>query len=488
MNETIRTRFAPSPTGFMHIGNLYTALFAWVYARHAGGTFVLRIEDTDTERHVPEAVQVIYDGLRWLGLDWDEGPDVGGPYGPYVQSDRVDIYKVYLDRLLAEGKAYECYCTPEQLTERREALKAAGGAPRYDNRCRTLSEAEKSAARAAGQEACIRLIMPETGTTVVHDVIQGEVSFENALVGDPVIGKTSGFPTYHMAVVVDDELMKISHVIRAVEHLANTQLHLQIQAALGFATPVYAHLPLILGEDRTKLSKRHGAVSVTEYVEKGFLPEALFNFLALLGWSPGGSEEILSREAIVSRFSLEHCSASPAIFDLAKAEWLNSEYMKALPGEELARRLLPLLQADGLFEADPTPERLDWLAKVADVMKDRAPLLTTFLGWAKYFFTDDYEYDEKAREKWLTVPETLPVLTALADQLEALPSWDADSLEAAVRALAEERGVGAGKVIHPCRSAVTGTTVGPSLFHLLELLPQVTVVMRLRRAAEVFTA
>ncbi|NLO73241.1 MAG: glutamate--tRNA ligase [candidate division WS1 bacterium] len=486
MNENIRTRFAPSPTGYMHIGNLHTALFEWLFARHEGGKFILRIEDTDVERHTPEAVQVIYDGLRWLGLDWDEGPDVGGPHGPYVQSERVEIYQGYLQQLVAEGKAYECYCTPEELTARREAMRARGEAPRYDNRCRTLTEAERAAAQAAGQQACVRLRMPEGGATVVRDLIQGEVSFENALVGDPVIGKTSGFPTYHMAVVVDDYLMQISHVIRAAEHLANTQVHMQIQAALDFPTPTYAHLPLILGEDRTKLSKRHGAVSVVEYQEKGFLPEALFNFLALLGWSPGGSEEVLSREEIIERFTLEACSASPAVFDLAKAEWLNSEYMKQMPGEEMATRLLPLLQEHGLMEAEPSPERLAWLAQVADLMKERAPLLTTYAEWARYFFTDDYEYDEKARDKWLTKPETPGVLRQLAERLETLAGWDAESVEGAVRGLAEEVGVGAGKVIHPCRAAVTGTTVGPSLFHLLELLPQETVVMRLRRAAEAF--
>jgi len=293
MQETIPSRFAPSPTGYMHIGNLHTALFEWLFARHNGGTFVLRIEDTDEARHTPEAVQVIYDGLRWLGLDWDEGPDVGGPFGPYVQSERVEIYRGYLEQLLAEGKAYECFCTPEELDARRAAMTARGEAPRYDNRCRTLTAEDKAACCARGVQPCIRLRMPDTGKTVIHDLIQGEVSFDNTLVGDPVIGKTSGFPTYHMAVVVDDHLMQISHVIRAVEHLANTQLHLQIGLALGFPPPIYAHLPLILGEDRTKLSKRHGAVSVVDYIEMGFLPEALFNFLALLGWSPGSTEEVL---------------------------------------------------------------------------------------------------------------------------------------------------------------------------------------------------
>ncbi len=482
MPDTIRTRFAPSPTGYMHIGNLHTALFEWLYARHNGGQFVLRIEDTDEARHTPEAVGVIYEGLRWLGLDWDEGPDVGGPCGPYVQSERVEIYRSYLDKLVAEGKAYECYCTPEELDQRREMMRAQGLPPRYDGRCRTLTSSQRAEYCSAGQPPCIRFAAAETGVTVVHDLIQGDVTYENALMGDPVIGKTSGFPTYHFAVVVDDYEMQISHVIRAAEHLGNTQIHLQLQEALGFPHPVYAHLPLILGEDKAKLSKRHGAVSVVDYAEQGFLPEAMFNFLALLGWSPGGTEEVLSREEIISRFSLEACGSSPSVFDLAKAEWMNSEYMKALPGEELARRLLPFLQQAGLFETEPTPERLTWLAQVADLMKERAPFLTTFTTWARYFFTDDYEYDEKAREKWLTQEETPATLHALAERLQVLSDWTADAIEAEVRALAEDLGIGAGKVIHPCRAAVTGTTVGPSLFHLLELLPQATVLARLHRA------
>ncbi len=460
MPDTIRTRFAPSPTGYMHIGNLHTALFEWLYARRYEGQFVLRIEDTDEARHTPEAVGVIYEGLRWLGIDWDEGPDVGGPYGPYVQSERVELYRSYLGKLLEQGLAYECYCTPEELDQRREMMRAQGLPPRYDGRCRTLTATQKAEYCSAGQPPCIRFAAAETGTTVVHDLIQGEVPFENALMGDPVIGKTSGFPTYHFAVVVDD----------------------QLQEALGFPTPVYAHLPLILGEDKSKLSKRHGAVSVVDYAEKGFLPEAMFNFLALLGWSPGSTEEILSREEIISRFSLEACGSSPSVFDMAKAEWMNSEYMKTMPGEQLARRLLPLLQKEGLFEENPTEERLTWLAQVADLMKERAPLLTTFITWARYFFTDDYEYDEKARNKWLTKPATPATLHALAERLQVLTDWTSDTIEAEVRALAEDRGVGAGKVIHPCRSAVTGTTVGPSLFHLLELLPQETIIRRLHRA------
>lgn len=473
----IRVRFAPSPTGFMHIGNVHTALFNYLFARNQGGKLILRIEDTDELRSNDAALGVIYSGLKWLGINWDEGPDVGGPYAPYVQSERLDIYQKYLNQLLEEGKAYKCYCTREDLEEQRQIMQARNLPPRYDGRCRMVEDKP-------GVEYCIRLKMRETGTTVIHDLIQGDVTYENALAGDPVICKTSGFPTYHFAVVVDDYLMQISHVVRAVEHLPNTQIHMQLQDALGFPRPQYAHLPIILGTDRTKLSKRHGSVSVVEYQEKGYLAEALFNFLALLGWSPGGEDEILPAAEIGKRFSLESCSKSPAVFDVEKAEWMNGEYINRMSGEQLAHRILPLLVEEELFETDPLADRWEWLVAVCDLMKERARLLTTFTTWGRYYFTDDYDYENRAREKWLNREDTPAKLEALADRLSALSEWTAEVLEAAVRAEAEAQGVKAGEVIHPTRAAVTGTTVGPSLFHLLELLPQETVVDRLRKTAQ----
>ena len=477
MSDEIRVRFAPSPTGFMHIGNVHTALFDYLFARKMGGKFILRIEDTDEVRSTDAALGVIYDGLRWLGMQWDEGPDVGGPYAPYVQSERLDIYKGYLQQLLDEGKAYKCYCSREELEEQRQIQQAWNLPPRYEGRCRAVEPKE-------GVPFCIRLKMKETGKTVIDDMIQGEVTYENALAGDPIICKTSGFPTYHFAVVVDDELMGITHVIRAVEHLPNTQIHMQLQDALGFRRPMYAHLPIILGTDRTKLSKRHGSVSVVDYQAQGYLPEAMFNFLALLGWSPGSEEEVLSREEIIKRFSLEACSKSPAVFDVEKAEWMNGVYINAMSGEQLSERVLPVLVEAGLFEAEPTPERRQWLAAVCELMKERARLLTTFTTWARYFFSDEYEYENRAREKWLSREDTPEKLEGLAERLAALPEWTAEALEAAVRGEAETRGVKAGEMIHPTRAAVSGTTVGPSLFHLLELLPQETVVARLRNTAE----
>ncbi len=484
MADRIRTRFAPSPTGYMHVGNLHTALFAWLTARHHGGDFILRIEDTDEVRSTPEALDVIYQGLRWIGLEWDEGPDVGGPHGPYVQSERLDVYHDYLSKLLEAGMAYECYATPEELEQMREVQKARGLPPKYDGMCAHLTDEQRQAYRDEGRRPCIRFRVRETGKTVVNDLIQGEVTYENALIGDPVIVKTSGYPTFHFAVVIDDFLMDVSHVIRGVEHLPNTQIHMQLQEVLGFETPLYAHLPIVLGEDKTKLSKRHGAVSVTDYADQGYLPEAIFNFLALMGWSPGDEDEIISREDIVRRFSLDACSKSPAVFDLGKAEWINGEYVKQSDPDRILELVLPRIQNAGLFEEDASAERLAWLRRVIVLMQERAKLLTVFESWARYFFTDDYEYEERARSKWLGKPETAETLQALTARMASLEAWDADSLESAVRGLAEELVVKAGNVIHPCRAAVTGTTVGPSLFHLLEVLPQETVVHRLTRATQ----
>lgn len=478
---TVRTRFAPAPTGYMHVGNVHTALFAWLFARHNNGQFILRIEDTDEVRSTPEALEHIYAGLRWIGLDWDEGPDIGGPYAPYIQSQRLDLYQEYVRKLVDEGRAYECFCTPEELEQRRKLMLARGIPPRYDGRCRDLSERERRRLRDEGRPFAINFRMPQTGTTVVHDLLRGDVPFDNSTLGDFVILKRSGYPTYHMAVVVDDYLMRITHVVRAEEHLSNTPRHLQLIEALGFDPPQYVHLPIILGPDRTKLSKRHGAVSMMEYAQRGFLPEAMFNFLALLGWSPGGDREILDRAEIIEKFSLDGCSKSPAIFDLSKAEWINGEYIKKLPLERLVEALRPYLEEAGLFEKNPTPERLQWLGRVADLMRERAKLLTTYVTWARYFFTDDYPYEERAVSKWLSRPEVADILADLAAAYAGLHDWNAETIEATTRALADARGLRAAEVIHPCRAAVTGTTIGPSLFHILELLSKEDVVNRLRR-------
>ncbi len=480
----VRTRFAPSPTGDLHVGGAHTALFAWLFARHEGGRFVLRIEDTDEVRSTERSLAAIYDGLKWLGIDWDEGPDVGGPFAPYIQSERLGIYQDHIGRLLDSGRAYRCFCTPEELEERREIMRARGIPPRYDGRCRDLDEDEVARLTREDRPSCVRFRVQETGTTVVNDLVRGEVWFDNSLMGDFVIQKTSGYPTYHMAVVVDDHLMQITHVIRAEEHLPNTPAHVQLMEALGIERPQFAHLPLIMGTDHTKLSKRHGAVNLMDYRDQGFLPEAMRNFLALIGWSPGAEEEILDLRELTDRFTIEGVSKSPGVFDLEKATWLNGEYLKRADAEYLADVLSPMLREEGLLEDDLSPERRRWLVAVVDLMKERTRLLTDFVTWGSYFFTEDFPYDPRARKKWLSREEVPDRLDMLADRLEEPGTWDVDGIERIIRDLADELDVSAAKVIHPCRAAVTGQTVGPSLFDVMVLIPQTDVASRLRRAAK----
>ena len=484
MSDKPRVRFAPSPTGSLHVGHAHTALFNWLYTRHHGGTLILRIEDTDEVRSTEESLDAIYSGLKWLGIDWDEGPDVGGPHEPYIQSQRLDIYEGYYNRLLESGAAYHCYCTPEELEERRQVMRARGLPPRYDNRCRDLTDEQRAELEADGRQAAVRFRMKDVGSTVITDIIRGEVAHDNSLQGDIIIRKTSGFPTYHFSVVVDDHLMGVTHIIRGEDHITNTIGHLQLQEALGFEAPQYAHLGLLLGLDRQKLGSRHGAVDLAEYREMGILPQGMVNFFALLGWSTGDEDEVLSTEEIVKRFDFDRVSKAPSVFDIDKCEWLNGQHMRLAPIEQLLDIAHPMLVEAGLMEADLTDERREWLCKVLDLMRDRMRKVLVLTNWASYFFTEDFQYEERARKKWLRKEATPVTLDKLAEDLGALDEWTESSLEGAVRGVAEALGVGGGKAIHPCRVAVTGTTVGPSLFHLLELLPQETVVTRLSKAAE----
>jgi glutamyl-tRNA synthetase len=483
MPETPRVRFAPSPTGSLHVGHAHTALFNWLFVRHHGGTFVLRIEDTDEVRSTEASIRAIYDGLRWLGLDWDEGPDVGGPHAPYIQSQRLDIYEAFYRQLLDSGRAYYCYCTPEELEERREVMRARGLPPRYDNRCRALTEAQRAQLETEGRRPAVRFRMKDVGTTVIHDLVRGELPYDNSLIGDLVIRKTSGFPTYHFSVVCDDHLMGITHVIRGEDHISNTVPHLQLMEALGLEPPRHAHLGLLMGPDRAKLSSRHCATDLAAYRDMGVLPQAMVNFLALLGWSTGDDTEVLTLEELVARFDLDRVSRSPSVFDFGKCEFINGQHIRTAPLAQLQAAAHPLLVAAGLMEAELSAERAEWLGAVLDLMRDRMRTLGVLTHWARYFFTEEYQYEERAREKWLRKPETPATLEALAERLGEGAPWNAEGAESAVRGVSETLGIGAGKAIHPCRAAVTGTTVGPSLFHLLELLPRATVVGRLQRTA-----
>jgi nondiscriminating glutamyl-tRNA synthetase len=481
---TVRVRFAPSPTGSLHIGGARTALFNWLLARKRRGRFILRFEDTDRSRSTEEAARSLAETLRWLGLDWDEGPGVGGAYGPYRQTERAPLYRAAADRLLAEGKAYPCYCTPDELAARREAARREGRAPRYDGRCRHLTAAERAALEARGRVAAVRLRVPEQGRTVFRDLIYGELSFDNAELDDFVIMKSDGLPTYNFAVVVDDAHMRVTHVIRGEEHLSNTPKQLHVYAALGETPPAFAHVPMILAPDRSKLSKRHGAVAVEEFRAAGFLPEAVLNYCALLGWSPGEDREILSRDELVERFDLSRVSRSAAIYDVRKMRWVNGEHLRRASPETLVEWCLPWLDGAGLpaREADRS-----WLARVLAAVQERVETLGEVPAAVEYFFRPPAGYDEAGVRKHFG-PGTADRLRLCAARLAALEDWSAGSAEAAYRALADEMGVKAAALIHPTRLALTGRTVGPSLFLIVELLGREETCRRLRQAADLLAA
>lgn len=477
-----KTRFAPSPTGLLHVGGARTALYAWLFARHTGGTFVLRLEDTDLARTVPGAKEDILDGLRWLGLTWDEGPEVGGPVGPYVQSERVELYRQHARQLVESGHAYPCFCTPERLAEMRKGQEARKEAVGYDRTCRCLRREQAEQRLAAGETAVIRFAMPDQGTTSFDDLVRGEISFDNRTQDDFVMLKSDGFPTYHLANVVDDHLMGITHVIRAEEWISSTPKHLQLYQAFGWQPPQFAHLPLLLGKDRSKLSKRHGATALTAYRDLGYLPEAILNFLALLGWAPGDDRELFTVDELVGRFTLEGVGRSPAIFDPDKLDWMNGWYIRQSPLDRLVTLGLPFLQAAGLVSRQPSVEELAYVGRVIALQQERLKTLGELPGLVDFFFREP-EIDPVAAQKWLTRDYVPAALTELAGRYETLPAWSAPALDETLRVLAAELGQKPAGLIHPARVAVSGRTFGPGLFELMEVLGRERTVARLRRAA-----
>jgi glutamyl-tRNA synthetase len=483
---SIRLRFAPSPTGYLHVGGARTALFNWLYARRHGGVFVLRIEDTDVERSSWEMVGGILGGLRWLGMDWDEGPEVGGPHGPYFQSERLPRYRAEAERLVAEGHAYYCYCNPDELRARREAVQASGGEGgegwRYDRTCLALSPEEIARREGERQPRAIRFRVPE-GRTTFTDLVRGAITVDHAHMEDFVILRSDSHPTYHLSVVVDDIDMRITHVVRGEDHISNTPKQVLLYEAFGQPRPAFAHLPLILGPDKRRLSKRHGATSVTEYERQGFLPEAMVNFLALLGWSPGsGDQELFTRDELVAAFTLEGISGGNAVFNPEKLEWFNNQHVMRLPGEDLARRLEPLFREAGLWNPALGGERRAWLLRVLELLKPRIKRLPDAVDQLRPFVAETPDYDEAAVRRHLGVPGMRGHLEALAGAYGALPSFDAASLEPALRQLAEARGLKAGALIHATRVAVTGRAQSPGLFEVLELVGRERTLARLRAA------
>ncbi|HOA34979.1 MAG TPA: glutamate--tRNA ligase [Bacillota bacterium] len=470
----VRVRFAPSPTGELHIGGARTALFNYLVARASNGTFILRIDDTDLERSRPEYTDGLLNSLRWLGLDWDEGP--------YFQSQRLEEYNRAAARLLEEDKAYHCYCTPEELAAGREAARKAGKPYLYPGTCRDLSQEETRAYLAAGRSPVIRLRTPDRGETVVRDLIRGEVRFDNSNLDDFIIVKSNGLPTYNFASVVDDALMQISDVIRGEEHLSNTPRQQLCIEALGYEAPRFAHVPMILAPDRSKLSKRHGATSVEEFRGRGYLPEALLNYIALLGWSPG-EKEIVSLSEMVSLFSLERVNKTAAIYDTNKLTWMNGHYLREAPLEQLTEKALPFFEAEGLLHAPVEGNELDYFQKIVDTVRDRVKTLAELAEASTYFYRDDFSYEPKGVEKHFRKEGTDELLRRAADLLRKLEPFELDSIEKAYRSLSEDLGISTGRLIHPTRLAISGKTMGPGLFEIIVLLGRNRTVERLERAA-----
>jgi glutamyl-tRNA synthetase len=473
-----RLRFAPSPTGYLHVGGARTALFNYLFARRHGGAFILRIEDTDVERSSADMVTGILDGMRWLGLEWDEGPEVGGPHAPYFQSERLERYRVLAGELVAAGRAYYCYCTAERLQAARQEAEAAGAAWTYDRRCLSLSAEERSALEAAGAPRAIRFRVPD-GTTRFDDLVHGPIAFENANIEDFVILRSDGYPTYHLSVVADDLDMRITHVIRGDDHISNTPKHVLLFEAFVVPTPAFGHVPLILGTDKKRLSKRHGATSVTEYARQGYLPEAMVNFLALLGWSPGTDQELFARDELVAAFALDGISGGNAVFNPEKLDWMNAQHLLRLPPDELVRRVRPELEAAGLWSDDLQDERRAWFDRLLALLLPRVKRLGEFAPQATPFLGEIEGYDPAAVSKHLGSPGIAEHVRAIADAYRTLDPFDEPATEAALRALAESRGVKFGALVHATRIALTGRAVSPGLFETLVLIGRERSVRRL---------
>ncbi|MCC6315946.1 MAG: glutamate--tRNA ligase [Thermomicrobiales bacterium] len=495
MSSPVRVRFAPSPTGLLHVGGARTALFNWLLAHGQAsreereGAFVLRIEDTDRNRLVEGAEAGILDVLGWFGLTWDEGPDVGGPYGPYRQSERTALYREAAERLVAEGKAYHCFCSPERLQRLREEQSARKEPPGYDRHCRDLPAETVAANLAQGLPSVIRFKMPRTGETIVRDLLRGPITYQNVTLEDLVLLKSDGYPTYHLANVVDDRAMRISHILRGEEWIPTAPVHLQLYAAFGWEPPAYAHMPLILAPGGGKLSKRHGSTSMEEFRAQGYLPEALMNYLALLGWSYDGTTEIFSKQDLLDKFTLERVNPSPGTFDYAKLTWFNAYYINhILTPEDLTARLMPFLAEAGLVDpaavADAGHPDRARVRPAATLLKDRLETLAQGPDMLGYFLTEDLPpYDAALLvPKKMTAAEVLTALEAVARMLPEADLNDEAASEARFRALADELGLKAGQLFMPIRVAVTGRTQSPGLFETMRVIGARRCVERVDRA------
>ncbi|MBS4210517.1 glutamate--tRNA ligase [Bacillus sp. FJAT-50079] len=482
MSKDIRVRYAPSPTGHLHIGNARTALFNYLFARNLGGTFVIRIEDTDQKRNIEGGEQSQLQYLQWLGIDWDESIDKGGEYGPYRQSERIDIYKKYYEELLERGLAYKCYCTEEELNDEREAQAARGEMPRYSGKCANLSKEEQERLEAEGRQPSIRFKVPQGKVYTFDDIVKGEVSFESDGIGDFVIVKKDGFPTYNFAVAIDDHLMKISHILRGDDHISNTPRQLMIFEAFGWEAPVYGHMTLIVNESRKKLSKRDESIIqfIEQYAELGYLPEALFNFIALLGWSPEGEEEIFSKEEFIQIFDANRLSKSPALFDQQKLAWTNNQYMKKLDLDKIVELALPHLIKAGCVNEEMSDEEKAWARNLIALYQEQMSFGAEIVQLSDQFFKEDIDYNEEA--KAVLEEEQVPeVIRAFYDEVDALEPFDAGGVKKAIKLVQKATGQKGKKLFMPIRVAVTGQTQGPELPNAIELLGKEKVKSRLER-------
>ncbi len=500
MPNTVRVRFAPSPTGEPHVGNIRTALFNWLFARHHGGSFILRVEDTDQQRKVQGALESILLSLKWMGLDWDEGPvddndGSQGPFGPYFQSQRLAMYREAANKLVEQGDAYECFCTPARLVEMRKTQTDAKNQIGYDRHClTTLTTEERQRRVASGEDHVIRFRIPEEQLEVaIHDVIRGDVTWDARLLDDFVMIKSDGFPTYHLANIVDDHGMEITHVLRAEEWLPSTPRHLLLYKAFGWEPPIYAHMPMILGNDRSKLSKRHGATSALEYKENGYLPETLFNFMALLGWSLDDHTEIFSRDDLVKFFTLDHVGKAGAIFDTEKLTWMNGVYIRALSIPELASRIQPFLERPqkegGLSDEVARPLDKDFLLHLVPLVQERLKQLSDATDMLSLFFETIVDYESITLiQKGTTVEQTVSALNSTIQRFEAMENWDSVELETIVRTLLNTLGMNPRQLFGTIRLAVTGNTVSPPLFETIYALGRARTLERLRSAVNALSA
>ena len=463
MSVAVKVRFAPSPTGFLHIGGVRTALFNWLYAKNHGGKFVLRIEDTDLSRSTEESIEEILESMRWLGLDWDEGP--------FRQTERQEIYSQKVEQLLSAGKAYHCYCTPEELDRKRSEAQKAGNKPKYDGTCRERPDSPE------GAPSVIRFKAPIEGTVVVEDLLRGKVVFDIAELDDVIIQRTDGTPTYNFVVVVDDSEMGITHVIRGDDHLSNTPRQCLLYDALDFKRPQFSHISMILGQDKSRLSKRHGATSALAYRDMGYLPDAMINYLARLGWSHG-DQEIFSRDELIKYFSFDSVNTSAAIFDADKLSWVNEQYIQSTPPEELAQHLEPHLVKTGILSGDHglSPQEI---AKVIPCLNQRAKTLVEMAEKSAFFFKKEVEFDEKARNKFLT-EDARPLLEKVIAEFSTLDDFSAENIETLFKKIVEEEGMKLGKLAQPIRVALTGTTVSPGIYDVILLLGKEETLKRLQ--------